>query len=86
MRGLSVSQKLGFGLSCNGNNVAYLAGTSAPVNASGVNKQQFSRIPFQERPGPSISSSYTSSLGITIQVIDNKFSLKLGQSQDFEPA
>ncbi|XP_073044275.1 uncharacterized protein [Primulina eburnea] len=67
MRGLSVSQKLGFGLSCNGNNVAYLVGTSAPVNASGLNKQQFSGIPFHERPGPSISSSYTSSLGITIQ-------------------
>ncbi|XP_073154954.1 uncharacterized protein [Henckelia pumila] len=67
MRGLSVSQKLGFGLSCNGNNVAYLIGSSAPLNASGLGKQQFSRIPFQERPGPSISSSYTSSLGITIQ-------------------
>ncbi|KZV40453.1 hypothetical protein F511_41770 [Dorcoceras hygrometricum] len=67
MRGLSVSQKLGFGLSCNGNNVAYLVRSSARLNSSGLGKQQFSRIPFRERPGPSISSSYTSSLGITIQ-------------------
>ncbi|KAH6806138.1 hypothetical protein C2S51_030969, partial [Perilla frutescens var. frutescens] len=67
LRGLSVSEKLGSGLSCNGNNVAYLAGSSAPLNASGLNEMQFSELPFQERPGPSISSSYTSSLGFTIQ-------------------
>ncbi|KAI3997290.1 hypothetical protein MKX01_009134 [Papaver californicum] len=53
-RGLTVSDRLGYGFSCNGNNV-------------GVNKEQFSKIPFQDRPGPSISSSYTSSLGFTIQ-------------------
>ncbi|KAK6147222.1 hypothetical protein DH2020_018134 [Rehmannia glutinosa] len=67
LRGLPVSQKLGSGLSCNGNNVALIAESSAPLNASGLNRKQFSNIPFQERPGPSISSSYTSSLGFTIQ-------------------
>ncbi|XP_042050013.1 uncharacterized protein LOC121795536 isoform X3 [Salvia splendens] len=67
LRGLSTSEKLGSGLSCNGSNVAYLAGSSAPLNAYGLNETQFSGLPFQERPGPSISSSYTSSLGFTIQ-------------------
>ncbi|XP_057777962.1 uncharacterized protein LOC130996680 [Salvia miltiorrhiza] len=67
LRGLSTSEKLGSGLSCNGNNVAYLAGSSAPLNALGLKETQFSGLPFQERPGPSISSSYTSSLGFTIQ-------------------
>ncbi|KAI3471916.1 hypothetical protein Pfo_028604 [Paulownia fortunei] len=67
LRGLPVSQKLGSRLSCNGNNVAYLAGSSAPLNATGLDRKQFPNIPFQERPGPSISSSYTSSLGFTIQ-------------------
>ncbi|KAI3907923.1 hypothetical protein MKW92_045680 [Papaver armeniacum] len=62
-RGLTVSDRLGYGFSCNGNNVAYLAGSAAPLNGQGVNKEQFSKIPFQDRPGPSISSSYTSSLG-----------------------
>ncbi|KAI3837026.1 hypothetical protein MKW98_005359 [Papaver atlanticum] len=47
-RGLRVSDQLGCGFSCNGNN-------------------QFSETPFQNRPGPSISASYTSSLGFTIQ-------------------
>lgn len=68
LRGLSVSEKLGSGLSCNGSNVAYLAGSSAPLNAKGLNEAQVSSSPFRERPGPSISSSYTSSLGFTIQV------------------
>ena len=68
MRGLKISERLGSGLSCNGNTVAYLAGSSAPLNAFGLNSKQFSKIPFQERPGPAISSSYTSSLGFTIQV------------------
>ncbi|XP_057777960.1 uncharacterized protein LOC130996678 [Salvia miltiorrhiza] len=67
LRGLAVSDKLGSRLSCNGNNVAYLAGSSAPLNSKGLHKTQISNIPFQERPGPSISSSYTSSLGFTIQ-------------------
>ncbi|XP_026439524.1 uncharacterized protein LOC113338294 isoform X2 [Papaver somniferum] len=66
-RGLTVSDRLGYGFSCNGNNVAYLAASAAPLNGQGVNKEQFSKIPFQDRPGPSISSSYTSSLGFTIQ-------------------
>lgn len=74
-RGLPVSEKLGSGLSCNGNNVAYLDGSSAPLNASGLYKNRFSDIPFQERPGPSISSSYTSSLGFTIQVISDNWLL-----------
>ncbi|KAH6826457.1 hypothetical protein C2S53_014311 [Perilla frutescens var. hirtella] len=67
LRGLTVSDKLGSGLSCNGNNVAYLAGSSAPLNAKGLHKTEISNIPFHERPGPSISSSHTSSLGFTIQ-------------------
>ncbi|CAL5350592.1 unnamed protein product [Camellia sinensis] len=52
---------------CNGNTVAYLAGSPTPLGAYALDKKQFTKIPFQERPGPSISSSYTSSLGFTIQ-------------------
>ncbi|KAF9594383.1 hypothetical protein IFM89_030985 [Coptis chinensis] len=66
-RGLHVSEKLGFGFSCNGNSCAYLAGSSAPLAAFGLDRNQFSNIPFQDRPGPAISTSYTSSLGFTIQ-------------------
>ncbi|CAA0818817.1 Unknown protein [Striga hermonthica] len=67
LRGLQVSQKLGSGLSCNGNYVAYLAGSRAPLSSTGLNRMQFLNKAFGERPGPSISSSYTSSLGFTIQ-------------------
>ncbi|KAE8717051.1 hypothetical protein F3Y22_tig00110065pilonHSYRG00254 [Hibiscus syriacus] len=67
MRGLKLSDALGSGFSCNGNNVAYLAGSSGPLNAYGLDGKQLSKIPIQARPGPSISSSYTSSLGFTIQ-------------------
>ncbi|WCJ34276.1 Long-chain-alcohol oxidase FAO1 [Euphorbia peplus] len=67
MRGLRLSEALGSGFSCNGNTVAYLAGSPAPLNGYGLDREQVSAIPFQERPGPSISSSYTSSLGFTIQ-------------------
>ncbi|XP_034693453.1 uncharacterized protein LOC117920178 isoform X1 [Vitis riparia] len=67
MRGLKLSERLGSGFSCNGNNVACLAGSPAVLGAYGLDSKQFSKIPFQERPGPSISSSYTSSLGFTIQ-------------------
>ncbi|XP_039122109.1 uncharacterized protein LOC120258737 [Dioscorea cayenensis subsp. rotundata] len=66
-RGLSLSPMLGYGFSCNGNNVAYVAGSQAPLNAYGLNKRQFTTIPLQDRPGPTITSSYTSSLGFTIQ-------------------
>ncbi|KAI3749921.1 hypothetical protein L2E82_20542 [Cichorium intybus] len=66
-RGLELSSRLGEGFSCNGNNTAYLAGCTTPLGAFGLHKEQFSKIPFQERPGPAISSSYTSSLGFTIQ-------------------
>ncbi|OVA10027.1 Glucose-methanol-choline oxidoreductase [Macleaya cordata] len=64
---------------CNGNAVAYLSGSPAPLNAYGLDKKQFSKIPFQDRPGPSISSSYTSSLGFTIQsaVLPTAFPLLL---------
>ncbi|KAK1324185.1 Long-chain-alcohol oxidase FAO1 [Acorus calamus] len=65
-RGLKLSERLGFGFSCNGNNVAYVAGSPAPLNAYGLNKQQFLKIPFEDRPGPAITSSH-SSLGFTIQ-------------------
>ncbi|OMO82332.1 hypothetical protein CCACVL1_11980 [Corchorus capsularis] len=67
MRGLKLSEALGTGLSCNGNNVAYLAGSSGPLNAYGLNRKQLSKTPFEGRPGPSISSCYSSSLGFTIQ-------------------
>ncbi|CAL5389209.1 unnamed protein product [Camellia sinensis] len=67
LRGLKLSERLGLGFGCNGNTVAYLAGSPAPLSAYGIDKNSFSKIPFQERPGPSISSSYTSSLGFTIQ-------------------
>ncbi|XP_031103102.1 uncharacterized protein LOC116006754 [Ipomoea triloba] len=66
-RGLKFSERLGSGLSCNGNNVAFLAGSSAPLNARGLSSKNFSSVPFKDRPGPSISSSYISSLGFTIQ-------------------
>ncbi|KAK9126349.1 hypothetical protein Scep_015195 [Stephania cephalantha] len=66
-RGLNVSESLGHGFSCNGNNVAYVDGSPAPLNAFGLDKTQFSKIPYRARPGPSISSSYTSSLGFSIQ-------------------
>lgn len=68
MRGLKLSDMLGSGVSCNGNNVAYLAGSAAPLSAYGLDRKHFSKVPFQERPGPAISSSYTNSLGFTIQV------------------
>ena len=67
-RGLNLSDRLGLGLSCNGNNVAYVAGSQAPLHGYGLTKKQFLGIPFQNRPGPAISSSFTSSLGFTIQV------------------
>ncbi|CAI9097688.1 OLC1v1034158C1 [Oldenlandia corymbosa var. corymbosa] len=67
MRGLVLSQKLGSGWSCNGNNVAFLARNRAPLNGYGLERNNLSDVPFQERPGPSISSSYISSLGFTIQ-------------------
>ncbi|KAK4833807.1 hypothetical protein QYF36_011708 [Acer negundo] len=67
MRGLRLSETLGSGVSCNGNTVAYLAGSPAPLNAYGLDGKQIPKKIFQERPGPAISSSYTSSLGFTIQ-------------------
>ncbi|XP_034229627.1 uncharacterized protein LOC117638642, partial [Prunus dulcis] len=67
MRGLRVSEALGSGFSCNGNNVAYLTGSSTPLNGYGLDKKELFKIPFQARPGPSISTSYTSSMGFTIQ-------------------
>ncbi|KAJ8642501.1 hypothetical protein MRB53_004249 [Persea americana] len=66
-RGLKVSERLGFGFSSNGNNVAYLDGSSVPINGQGLKKAEFSKIPLQDRAGPTISSSYTSSVGFTIQ-------------------
>ncbi|XP_075638209.1 uncharacterized protein LOC142610304 isoform X3 [Castanea sativa] len=67
MRGLKRSDALGSGFSCNGNTVAYLAGSPLPLNSFGLDRKQLSKIPFQERPGLAISSSYMSSLGFTIQ-------------------
>ena len=82
MRGLKLSERLGSGFSCNGNNVACLAGSPANLGAYGLDSKQFSKIPFQERPGPSISSSYTSSLGFTIQV-EAFYSIKITFSLHF---
>ncbi|XVE61452.1 hypothetical protein DITRI_Ditri06bG0041300 [Diplodiscus trichospermus] len=67
MRGLKLSEALGSGFSTNGNTVAYLAGSSGPLNAYGLDKKQLSKTPIQARPGPSISASFSSSLGFTIQ-------------------
>ncbi|KAF9680856.1 hypothetical protein SADUNF_Sadunf06G0165100 [Salix dunnii] len=67
MRGLRLSDTLGSGFSCNGNTLAYVAGSAAPLKGYGLNRKQLSEIPYQDRPGPSISSSHTSSLGFTIQ-------------------
>ncbi|KDP37333.1 hypothetical protein JCGZ_06787 [Jatropha curcas] len=67
MRGLRLPKTLGSGFSCNGNSVAYLARSAAPLSGHGLNRKQISKLPFQERPGPSISTSYTSSSGFTIQ-------------------
>ncbi|KAF9680858.1 hypothetical protein SADUNF_Sadunf06G0165300 [Salix dunnii] len=67
MRGLRLPDTLGSGFSCNGNTLAYVARSAAPVNGYGLNRKQLSEIPYQDRPGPSISSSHTSSLGFTIQ-------------------
>ncbi|KAI3994486.1 hypothetical protein MKX01_012743 [Papaver californicum] len=66
-KGLRVSDQLDCGFSCNGNNVGFITGSPAPLNAQGFNKKQFSKTSFQDPPGPSISASYTSSLGFTIQ-------------------
>ncbi|XP_024526945.1 uncharacterized protein LOC112345107 [Selaginella moellendorffii] len=66
-RGLQLSQQLGYGVSCNGNNIAYITGTAAQTQAQGLREEDFSRTPMQLRPGPVISSSHTSSLGFTIQ-------------------
>lgn len=81
MRGLKLSEALGLGFSCNGNAVAYLAGSPAPLSGYGLQKKQLSEIPFQARPGPSISSSYASSLGFSIQcaVLPTSYPLMLFQ-------
>ena len=82
MRGLKLSERLGSGFSCNGNTVAYVAGSPAPLGAYGLDSEQLSKISFQERPGPAISSSYTSSLGFTIQV-EAFYSIKITLSLFF---
>ncbi|KAH9307741.1 hypothetical protein KI387_035652, partial [Taxus chinensis] len=66
-RGLGLSETLGLGLSCNGNNVAYVAGSTAQLNGYGLNKEELPNIAKAHRPGPTITTSYTSSLGFTIQ-------------------
>ncbi|XP_020579118.1 uncharacterized protein LOC110023847 [Phalaenopsis equestris] len=66
-RGLGLSDRLGLGLSCNGNNVGYVARSKAPLHAYGLNKKQLLEVPFHSRPGPAISTSFTSSKGFTIQ-------------------
>lgn len=58
MRDLPVSGKLGLRLSFNGNNVAYLARRSATMNSYALIRKQLSKIPFEERQGPPISSFF----------------------------
>ncbi|KAL3532117.1 hypothetical protein ACH5RR_005638 [Cinchona calisaya] len=58
---LDCSKKLGTGVSCNGNNVAYLAQSKTPLNSCGLDRKKLSDVPFEERPRPAISSSYISS-------------------------
>ncbi|KAJ4705299.1 4Fe-4S ferredoxin, iron-sulfur binding, conserved site-containing protein [Melia azedarach] len=67
MRGLKLSEALGSGFSCNGNTVAYLAGSPALPSSYVLDRKEIPEKPFQLRPGPAISSSYTSSLGFAIQ-------------------
>eukprot|EP01018_Ginkgo_biloba_P006798 Gb_22516 [translate_table: standard] len=66
-RGLGLSERLGMGFSCNGNNVAYVAGSSMPLKTYGLKKEDFVNIAKTDRLGPTISTSYTSSLGFTMQ-------------------
>eukprot|EP01018_Ginkgo_biloba_P009407 Gb_33822 [translate_table: standard] len=66
-RGLGLSKRLGMGFSYNGNDVAYVAGSSAPLKIYELKKEDFVNIAKTDRPGPTISTSYTSSLGFTIQ-------------------
>ncbi|XP_057857842.2 uncharacterized protein LOC131066953 [Cryptomeria japonica] len=66
-RGLGLSERLGLGVSCNGNNMAYVVGSNAPLNGYGLNKQELAYSAKALRPGPAITASYTSSLGFTIQ-------------------
>ncbi|KAI0519706.1 hypothetical protein KFK09_007165 [Dendrobium nobile] len=66
-RGLGLSDRLGLRISCNGNNVAYVTRSKAPLHAYGLNKKQFSEVALHNRPGPAISVSFTSSSGFTIQ-------------------
>eukprot|EP01018_Ginkgo_biloba_P010791 Gb_15695 [translate_table: standard] len=43
-RGIGLSERLGMGFSCNGNNVAYVAGSSAPLKTYGLKKEDFSGV------------------------------------------
>ncbi|KAI5062480.1 hypothetical protein GOP47_0023019 [Adiantum capillus-veneris] len=66
-RGLHVSDLLGCGVSGNGNNLAFIGAPKAPTKGTSISNKDFTGIAMSSRPGPSISNSYTSSLGFTIQ-------------------
>ncbi|KAH7447450.1 hypothetical protein KP509_01G107600 [Ceratopteris richardii] len=80
MRGLAVSDRLGHGLSCNGNNIAIVCGTHVTTRGHSLTSNEVveDKVGF-DRPGPSITTSYTSSLGYTIQgaILPNAFSIVL---------
>ncbi|KAG6549247.1 hypothetical protein Mapa_009233 [Marchantia paleacea] len=66
-RGLRLSERLGKGVSCNGNNISFVSGSPAPLVGQGIDSSSFAATPKPQRPGPSICNSYTSSAGYTIQ-------------------
>ncbi|BBN09662.1 cholesterol oxidase [Marchantia polymorpha subsp. ruderalis] len=66
-RGLNLSQRLGKGVSCNGNNICFLSDSPAPLKGYGIASKDFVSLTTPQRPGVAICNSYTSSAGYTIQ-------------------
>ncbi|MCO5589431.1 hypothetical protein L7F22_043398 [Adiantum nelumboides] len=75
IRGLAISDRLGHGFSCNGNNAAFVCGTHVATKGHSLTPKELKNTPMFDRPGPSITASYTSSLGFTIQgaILANAF-------------
>ncbi|KAI5061106.1 hypothetical protein GOP47_0023611 [Adiantum capillus-veneris] len=75
IRGLAISDRLGHGFSCNGNNAAFVCGTHLATKGHSLTPKELKNTPMFDRPGPSITASYTSSLGYTIQgaILPNAF-------------
>ncbi|KAI5061107.1 hypothetical protein GOP47_0023612 [Adiantum capillus-veneris] len=76
IRGLAISDRLGHRFSCNGNSVAFVCGTHVATKGHSLTPKELKNTPMFDRPGPSITTSYTSSLGYTIQgaILANAFS------------